>query len=211
MKIGVLGTGPVGNAVAGRLMGLGHDVTMGSRTADNEKLAEWMAATGGAGGTFADAARGAELVVLATSGTVAVDVLTAAQPADGTVVLDISNPLDFGRGFPPANFTGPWDSIGERLQTAFPTLKVVKSLNTVNNQLMVYPANLPGPHTMLVAGDDAAAKQAVTELLTTFGWTDILDLGGITGARGMEAYVLLWVQLYGAVGGHDFNIHVVRN
>lgn len=211
MKIGVLGTGPVGYALANRLRELGHDVSMGSRTADNERLVAWTAATGAPGGTFATAAQEAELLVLAISGSAVVDVLAAARPADGTIVLDVSNPLDFARGFPPALSTGAWDSIGERLQAAFPALRVVKSLNTVANSVMVRPDRLSGPHTMFVAGDDAAAKQTVTDLLRAFGWTDVLDMGGITGARGLEAYVLLWVQLYSAIGTENFNIHVLRN
>ncbi|HET7486419.1 MAG TPA: NAD(P)-binding domain-containing protein [Acidimicrobiales bacterium] len=216
MDIGVLGTGVVGQTLATKLVALGHTVTMGSRQAGNEKAVAWAASAGerGSEGTFADAAAGAELIVNATAGAASVDVLTAAGAANlaGKVVLDVSNPLDFSRGMPPTLSVCNTDSVGEQLQRAFPEARVVKSLNTVNCDVMVDPSIVPGPHTMFVAGNDDAAKAEVRSLLESFGWPpgDLLDLGDIVAARGMEMYLPLWLRLWGATGTGHLNVHVAR-
>lgn len=225
MRIAVLGTGMVGQALAGGLTRLGHAVTVGTRdpgatlarTAPdgmgNPPFAAWLADHADVAlTTYADAAAGAELVVLAGNGAAALDMLTAAG-ADhlaGKVVLDISNPLDFSAGFPPTLFVKDTDSLGEQVQAAFPDARVVKSLNTLTAPLMVEPGLLGAATTVFVSGDDAAAKASVTELLTGFGHTDVIDLGGIETARGTEMFLPLWLRTMGALGTGMFNISVVR-
>lgn len=215
MKIGILGTGSVGDAIASKLASLGHDVMMGSRTAGNEKAQAWVAKQGGSAkaGTFADAAAHGEWIFVCTAGNGTLDALAAAG-ADrlrGKIVVDVSNPLDFSKGMPPRLFTPQDDSLGEQVQRAHPEARVVKTLNTINANVMVDPARVPGDHDVFVAGNDAAAKAEVTTLLQSgFGWRCVVDLGGIESARLTEAHVLLWVKLWGVVGSPNFNIHVVR-
>jgi predicted dinucleotide-binding enzyme len=212
MKIGVLGTGSVGRAIATRLVEVGHDVTMGARDPANATAAEWAAGHGARGGDFAAAAAGAELVVNATAGAHSVEALAQAAPAAGTVVLDVSNALDHDSGFPPVLTVPYGDSLAERLQRAHPGVRVVKALNTMNGDVMVHPELVPGPHEVFVAGDDPAAKATVTALLRQFGWPAdaVLDVGDLTAARGLEAAVLFWVTLRMAVGHNRFNLHVAR-
>ncbi len=216
MKIAVLGTGMVGRTIASKLVDLGHEVTMGSRTTDNEAATAWAAAAGGGAshGTFADAAAGAELVLNCTAGAGSLEALGAAgeQNLAGKTLIDVANPLDFSHGMPPSLFVTGTDSLGEQIQRRFPTTKVVKALNTVNCDVMVDPARVPGDHDIFVCGDDEAAKAQVRDLLGTFGWPEdsIVDLGDISNARGTEGHLLLWLRLWGAVGSGDFNIKVVR-
>lgn len=212
MRIGVLGTGEVGQALGGRLVGLGHDVMMGARSADNEKVLDFAAKTGGRAGSFRDAAAHGELVIHCARGNSAIEVLTAAGAGNlsGKVVIDVSLPLDFSRGFPPGLSVAGFDSIGETIQRAFPDARVVKTLNTVNHRIMIDPGRLPGPHVMFVSGNDRAAKGQAMDLLRSFGWQQILDLGDITTARGTEQYLPLWARLYAALGTPEFNIAIVR-
>jgi 8-hydroxy-5-deazaflavin:NADPH oxidoreductase len=214
MKIGVLGTGAVGRRIATKLVELGHEVTMGSRSAENEALAEWLseAGDGARGGTFADAASTAELVFNCTSGEASLEALAAAGAENlaGKVLVDVANPLDFSQGTPPTLTVCNDDSLGERIQAAFPEARVVKTLNTMNNQVMTEPGRLPGAHNVFVCGEDANAKAAVGELLREFGWApeQIVDLGGIAAARGTEMYLPLWLCLMGSLGTADFNVQV---
>jgi predicted dinucleotide-binding enzyme len=215
MRIGIFGTGMVGQTVGAKLCALGHEVKLGSRTANNEKALEWVSKNGerASAGTFADAAAFGEMLFNCTLGTGSLDALRAAGASrmKGKVLVDVSNPLDFSKGMPPTLFTPNDDSLAERIQREFPETKVVKSLNTVNCQLMVDPSRVKGVHTMFVAGNDAGAKQMVTQLLTEqLGWKDVLDLGDISMARGTETYLLLWIRLWGALGTADFNVQVVR-
>jgi len=164
MKIGVLGTGMVGQAIAGKLAALGHEVKMGAREPGNEKAQAWAKSAGprASHGTFADAAAFGETVFHCALGTVALDVIAAAGAANlaGKVLVDVSNPLDFSQ-MPPTLFTGPADSLGERIQKAFRQARVVKDLNTVNAQVMVAPEKLPGDTDVFVWGNDANAKKRV--------------------------------------------------
>lgn len=213
MKIGVFGTGMVGSTIASKLVALGHDVKMGSRDANNEKAAAWAKQSGGSHGTFADAAKHGEVVFNCTNGRGAPEAMAAAGADNlgGKVVVDVSNPLDFSNGMPPSLFVGNTDSLGELLQRNFPDARIVKTLNTINANVMVDPARVAGgDHDVFVSGNDAAAKAQVTELLQSFGWKRITDLGDITTARGTEAYLALWIRLYGAVGTADFNVKVVK-
>jgi predicted dinucleotide-binding enzyme len=135
----------------------------------------------------------------------------AGEALSGKLLLDISNPLDFSKGMPPTLAVCNTDSLGEQIQRAFPALKVVKSLNTVNANLMVGPKTLAdGDHTMFVCGNDAGAKATVTALLQSFGWQDIVDLGDITSARGTEMYLPLWLRSWSAVKSPTFSIKLVR-
>ena len=217
LKIAVLGTGPVGRAVAGRLAELGHDVAVGTRdpdgTAGREEYAAWAAEhpTVRLSG-FAEAAGSADLVVNAGGGDVALGILEAAGDENlaGKVLLDISNPLDGSQGFPPTLFVKDDDSLAEMIQRAHPGARVVKSLNTMNNALMVDPQRLGEDTTVFVSGDDADAKATVTGLLRQLGHGDVIDLGGIETARGPEMWLPLWIRINLALGGNDFNIKVVR-
>lgn len=213
MKIAVLGTGMVGKAIGTKLAALGHEVRMGSRTADNEAAAAWAAGAGASHGTFADAAAFGEAVFNCASGAHTMDALRAAgeQNLAGKVLVDIANPLDFSQGFPPTLSVSNTDSLGEQVQRAFPAARVVKTLNTMNCNLMVDPSLLPGEHAVFLSGDDATAKGAVDGWLREwFGWRQVVDLGDISTARGTEAWLLLWVRLYGALGTPQFNVRIVR-
>lgn len=215
----------VGQALAGRLAELGHEVTVGTRDPQatlartepdqmgTPPFAAWQAQHPAVGlETFADAASGAELVVLAGNGAASLDMLAQAGADNlaGKVLLDISNPLDFSAGFPPSLFVKDTDSLGEQIQREFPELRVVKALNTLNASLMVEPKTLGETSTVFVSGDDAAAKTTVVELLTSFGHEDVIDLGGIETARGTEMMLPIWLRLMGALGTAQFNFKIVR-
>lgn len=213
MRIAILGTGTVGRTLAGRLAGLGHEVSVGTRDVEGTRARpEWTYAAP-ALTSFAGAAAGADLVVNASGGTVTMDVLTAAGAENlaGKVLVDVSNPLDFSEGFPPTLFVKDTDSLAEQVQLAFPSAKVVKTFNTMSAEVMVDPLSLAGgDHTIFVAGDDTDAKATVTGLLREFGWTDVLDVGDLQAARGLEMWLPLWLRLYGTLGTGSFNIKVVR-
>src|ERR1051326_6641326 len=165
MRIGVLGTGVVGQTIGRGLIGLGHQVTMGSRKANNENASKWAAdaGPGASAGTFADAAANAEIVFNCTAGEVSIEALrqAGAKNLAGKVLVDVSNPLDFSRGFPPTLSVCNTDSIGERIQREFPETKVVKSLNTMTSGVMVNPGLVAGEHDVFVSGNDTAAKSTV--------------------------------------------------
>ena len=210
MNIAVLGTGTVGKALARGLADAGHQVTIGTRDPDATRAREGDLPAPLA--TYADAAVGAEVVVNATNGQATLEVLRLAGAANlaGKVVADVSNPLDFSNGMPPTLSVKDTDSLGEQVQSAFPDARVVKTLNTMNADLMVDPGRLGRPSSVFVSGDDAEAKAVVTTLLTDLGHQDVIDLGGIDTARGPEMYLPLWLRLMGALGTVEFNIHVVR-
>ena len=196
MKIGVLGTGDVGKALANGFLATGHSVMMGSRSAANESAVEWQKEAGdnASVGTFADAAAYGELVVFATKGAANPEVVAAAG-ADkfaGKVVVDATNPLDLSAGYPDLAVKGD-DSGGETLQRLLPGAKVVKAFNIVNYSLMFRPDLPGGPPDMFIAGDDAQAKETVTQVLADFGWPAI-DLGPIRSARWLEGMCMAWVM-----------------
>ncbi len=213
MKIGVLGTGPVGQTIGSRLVQLGHDVMMGSRDAANPKAIAWAKEEGhhASFGTFANAAAFGETIFNCTLGTASMDALTQAGAAnlDGKVLIDTANPLDYS--------TETWtltvcntDSLAEQIQRTFPKARVVKSLNTVNCNVMVDPRKLSERTDIFVSGNDTEAKAVVITILRDwFGWKSIIDLGGIETARSVEMYVLLWQHLRNWSSSHRFNIRVV--
>jgi predicted dinucleotide-binding enzyme len=214
MRIGILGTGVVGKTLATRLTKLGHEVRMGSRTAGGDKARGWVKESGGKSseGSFADAAAHAEMVFNCTAGIASLEALktAGAQNLQGKILVDVSNSLDFSKGMPPTLAVCNTDSLGEQIQRAFPTAKVVKSLNTVTAALMVEPSLIPGVHTMFVSGNDAKAKAEVIDLLKTgFGWKEVMDLGDISAARAQEMYLALWLRLFTKLKTPNVNIHVV--
>lgn len=214
MRIGVLGTGMVGETIGGKLVSLGHEVKIGGRSATSEKGSAWAARVGDKGsyGAFAETAAFGELVFNCTKGEGSVDAVRAAKAGlEGKILIDVSNPLDFSGGFPPSLFVSGTDSLGERIQRELPATRVVKTLNTVNCELMVDASRAGGESDLFVSGNDADAKATVkTFLREQFGWTSIVDLGDITTARGTEAYLLLWVRLWGALKTADFNVRIVK-
>jgi len=172
---------------------------LGSRTPDRPELQKWKQTAGGkvSLGTFADAARHGELVVICSLGTAALEVLDHARPANlrGKVLIDTTNALDLSKGMPPGLFTGPADSLGERIQKKLPQAKVVKCFNIVPNPVMTHPTISGDRPTMMIAGNDRAAKEQVIAVLREFGWSGAIDLGGIEEARWLEALVPLWVRV----------------
>ena len=214
MRIGILGTGTVGQTIGTGLVQLGHDVKLGSRSATNEKAAKWVKGAGAHAtqGTFADAAVFGEMVFNCTGGMVSLDALRQAgeENLKGKPLVEVSNPLDFSRGFPPTMSVCNTDSVAEQIQRTFPDAKVVKALNTMTAGLMVNPAAVPGSHDLFICGNDADAKARVTELLRSFGWPGVLDLGDITGARGMEMILPIWLRLMGTLKTPMFNFHIAR-
>jgi predicted dinucleotide-binding enzyme len=225
MKFAVLGTGTVGRTIAARLAELGHEVTIGTRepaatlartevdSMGNTAYPDWAAQHPDIElAAFADAAAGAEIVVNATNGAASLEVLTLAGAANlaDKVLIDIANPLDFSQGMPPTLFVKDTDSLAEQIQRSFPAARVVKTLNTMNANLMVRPDSLPEASSVFVSSDDADAKATVTALLKTFGHVDVIDLGDLSTARGTELLLPVWVRLWAALGTPMFNFKIVR-
>src|SRR2546423_10578067 len=213
MRIGILGTGTVGQTIASKLVSLGHEVKLGSRTANNDKAAGWVksAGRGASQGTFADAAAFGEVLFNCTHGMASLDVLrlAGAKNLDGKVLVDVSNPLDFSKGMPPTLSVSNTDSLAEQLQREFPNARVVKSLNTMSCHLMVEPSKVPGDHVVFVAGNDAAAKSQVTDILKKwFGWKNVIDVGDISAARGLEMILPLWLRPMGTFKWANFNFAI---
>jgi 8-hydroxy-5-deazaflavin:NADPH oxidoreductase len=214
MRIGVLGTGDVGSRLATKLVSLGHEVKMGSRTAQNPKGEEWAKANGpsASAGTFADAAKFGEVVFNCTVGAASLEALkqAGANNLAGKVLVDVANPLDFSKGMPPTLTVCNTDSLAEQIQRAFPGAKVVKALNTMGNQVMVNPGIVPGEHDTFVCSNDPQAKAKVVEILHAFGWKSPIDLGDITAARGLEMVLPIWVRLMVTLKIRDFNFKIAR-
>lgn len=194
-KVGILGSGDVGQALGRGFAKHGWDVMLGTR--DPKKLEAWAMETKGKVGSFADAAKHGDPVVLALDGEGTDNALAMAGPANfaGKLVLDATNPLDFSKGMPPGLFVGTTDSLGERVQRKLPGAKVVKCFNTVSNIKMIDPVFKEGRPRMFIAGDDADAKKRTEALLRELGWPGVVDAGGIDGARWLEAMVPLWVRV----------------
>jgi len=223
MKVGIIGSGVVGQTLGGKLCALGHDVIIGTRDPgklDDKKnmagsLREWLAQTGNKGrvGTFAEAAAHGDLLIVATHGDVSVDALrmAGADKVGAKVLIDTGNELDFSKGMPPRVLASQDQCLAERIQAAFPNLKVVKCFNTIGAPVMVAPKALKdGEHTLFISGNDAGAKAEVKKLVQSFGWSDVLDLGDVSTARGSEMYMAMWLRLWGATGTGMLNIKVVR-
>jgi predicted dinucleotide-binding enzyme len=226
VKIAVLGTGTVGRTMASRFADLGHDVTIGTRDPEatlarsepdamgNPPFSTWAADHSQVPLVpFAEAAEQAELVINATNGGVSLEVLAQAGADNlaGKVLIDIANPLDFSQGFPPTLLVKDTDSLGEQIQRAFPTVRVVKTLNTMTAALMAEPVLAAGgDHSVFVSGNDEAAKKTVVGLLRELGHTDVIDLGDLSTARGAEMLLPIWLRLMGALGTPMFNFKIAR-
>src|SRR5262245_42542309 len=217
MKIGILGTGMVGNALGTKLVSIGHQVFMGSRTADSDAGRQWLNIVGDKAkiGTFADAAGFGEIVLDCTNGANSLPALRQAGAANlrGKILIQVGNPLDMSKGMPPTLTVCNTDSLGEQVQREFPEVRVVKALNTVNCEIMIAPSRLAGEHDLFICGNDTGGKREVAGLLSEwFGWkpANIIDLGDISNSRGTEMFLPLWVRLWGVLGTPHFNVHVVR-
>jgi len=226
MKIGMLGTGMVGQILAAKLTELGHDVMIGTRSVVDSKartgknnwgqpeFGDWYKEHSHIKlGTFAEAAAHGEWILNGTTGHGTLPALRSAGAAlDGKIMIDISNPLDFSKGFPPTLSVSNTDSLGEQIQREFPNAKVVKTLNTVNAYVMVAPKSLGnGDHTLFVCGNDADAKAQVTAFLRReFGWEQIIDMGDITNSRATEGLLPIWIRLMGVFGTPMFSFKVVK-
>lgn len=227
MNIGVLGTGVVGQTLAAKLSDLGYQVAIGTRDPAKTLAKKEPNQYGGPPfsewqknhqkvklGTFAEAAKFGETLFVCTNGTGTMDALKHAKSENfkGKTVIDITNPLDFSKGMPPT-LLPQWsntNSLAEEIQKAFPEANVVKSLNIVNCEVMVNPKKTGGDPTMFVAGNDEKAKEQVKTILKQFGWSDIIDVGDITAARGMEMLVILWVRIWTATRNGYFGWKIVR-
>lgn len=216
MKIGILGTGSVGETVGSKLVELGHEVMMGSRTANNEKAIAFADKQKGkaTAGTFADAAGFGELIFNCTAGSGSIDALTMAGENNlkEKIIVDIANPLDFSKGMPPSLSIVNTRSLGEEIQNTFPHARVVKALNTMWCGIMVNPGMIgDGDHHTFLSGNDTSAKEKVKSILKSFGWVEenIIDLGDITSARGTEMFLPLWLRIWGATNNGAFNIKIV--
>ena len=215
MQIGILGSGLTAQTIGSKLVSLGHEVMLGSRDEANPSAVVWAKDQGQHAlyGTFMNAAAFGEIIFNCTLGSASLAALNQAgvENVSGKVLIDTANPID--------RSTDRWtltvsntDSLGEQIQRAFPEAKVVKTLNTVNANVMVDPAKLLEQTHVFVSGDDIEAKAVVVRILRDwFGWKQIIDLGGIETARGAEMYVLLWHNLRNAISSQRFNIKVVTS
>ncbi len=215
MNVGILGSGAVGMSLGEGFARTGHNVKLGSRTPDKPELREWRAKTKGkvSTGTFADAAAHGDAIVLCSLGAAAEAVIDLAGPKhfDSKVVIDVTNPLDFSKGMPPGLFVGTTDSLGERIQRKLPKAKVVKCFNIVNNRTMIHPEMKEGLPDMLIAGNDDGAKRQVAGILKELGWGEPIDIGGIDGARWLEALTALWVRAATTIGSWSIAFKVLRS
>ena len=216
MQIGVLGSGITAQTIGSKLIQLGHEVMLGSRDEANANAVSWARDVGNQHalyGTFMNAASFGEIIFNCTLGSASLDALeqSRAENLNGKILIDTSNPLD--------RSTDQWsltvcntDSLGEQIQRIYPETRVVKTLNTVNANVMVDPAKLVEQTHVFVSGDDIEAKATVVRILRDwFGWKQIIDLGGIETSRSVEMYVLLWHSLRNAISSQRFNIKVVTS
>src|SRR5688500_9830629 len=222
MKIGIIGSGEVGRKLADGLLDLGHQVKIGTRDISKKEVVEWIdkhrkkgdkAAENASVGDFAEAAAfGDDLIVLCTSWSGTSNAIKMADPGNmtGKVVIDTTNPLDFSQGPPPRMAVGATESAGEINQRLLPGAKVAKALNLVANPHMVHPDFPGGLPTMFICGNDEQAKKMVTEsMLTPFGW-EIIDIGGLEGARLLEPLAMLWITYYFRTGSGDHAFKLLR-
>ncbi len=212
MKIGVLGTGMVGQSIGSKLVSVGHDVHMGARDKTNRKASAWAGRHGmhANSGSFADAAKFGEVIFNCTSGLHSLEALEAAGKSNlhKKIIIDVANPLQYIPGHAPILSVSNTDSLGEQIQRAFPDSRVVKTLNTMSANVMVDPSRVQGAHTVFVSGNNSAAKKVVFDILKQFGWSEqsVIDLGGIETARGVEMSLPLWLSTWRVFGTTDFNL-----
>lgn len=199
MKVAILGSGDVGQALAKAFKSEGHEVMLATRDTKSDKAKAIKDVQGIQVQTFAEAAKWCELAVLCSLWTAIDDVIELIGPSNlkDKVVIDVTNPLDFSKGMPPSLLIGTNDSAGEEVQRKLPQAKVVKALNSVGNAHMYKPQFGSTPPTMFYCGNDKGAKEVVHTILLSFGWAPV-DIGDITGSRELEPLCVLWVK-YGMV------------
>jgi predicted dinucleotide-binding enzyme len=210
MKVGIIGSGVVGQTLAAGFLKHGHQVEIGTR--DPAKLKDWSAKNPGAAvKSFAEAAAFGDLVVLAVGGEVARQALTliGSSTLQGKTVIDACNPIGGG---PPVNgvlpfFTPQNQSLMEQLQKAYPSAHFVKAFNSVGSGQMVNPEFASGRPTMFICGNDEDAKKTVAQILDQFGW-DTEDMGAIEAARPIEALCMLWC--IPGIGKNDWSPHAFK-
>jgi 8-hydroxy-5-deazaflavin:NADPH oxidoreductase len=224
MKIGILGSGMVAQIIGPKLLEEGDEVMISSRDITKEKrnfpsAKEWQIQQKNKGlnahaGSFAEAAVFGDLVINCTSGAHSIEALTKAGKSNlrDKILLDLANPLDFSKGTPPSLTIANTNSLGEEIQKTFPDVKVVKTLNMINAEVMINPRGIDGEHDLFICGNDENAKSMIkNEILEKrFHWKNIIDLGDLSAARGMEAYLILWVRLMNKLGTANFNIHIQK-
>ncbi len=210
-RVGVLGSGVVGQVLGAGFAGRSHDVMMGTRDPKSDKVTAWVKKTKrAAAGTFAEAAAFGDILVLATLGSAAADAIRLAGEANfaGKVVIDATNPLDFSTGRPQM-YVGTTDSAGERIQRALPKAKIVKAFNSVGNAHMIDPDFPGGPPDMFIAGNDEDAKKTVAALCESFGW-GVIDVGGIEASRWLEALAMVWIAFGFKTNSWDHAFRLLR-
>lgn len=214
MKVGILGSGDVAKALGTGFVTLGDSVRLGSRSADNPSATDWAKGTNGKGstGTFEDAAKFGELLVLATLGVATGNAIRLAGPShfDGKVVIDATNPLNMSADGPPSLAIGLTTSAGEENQKALPRAHVVKAFNIVNNSSFFRPKFPHGAPDMFICGNNPAAKKTVEKVLHDFGWASVIDIGGIEGARELESLCILWVKSALTLGSFNIAFELLR-
>jgi predicted dinucleotide-binding enzyme len=212
VKIGMLGSGVVGQTLGAGLVLHGHEVKMGTRTPSSDKVQGWAAKTGrgASAGTFAEAAAFGDMAILATSwdGTEEAVRFAGAKNLAGKVLIDATNPLDFSQGAPPRLTVPPAGSAGAQVQQWLPGVKVVKAFNSVGNQHMVDPKFPDGAPDMFICGDDSDAKQRVASFLHSIGWANVVDVGNITASAYLEALAMIWIAVFFQTqsGNHAFKL-----
>lgn len=210
MRVGILGTGNVGQALGRGFANSGHQVMMGSRDPAQEKVRAWVETTGGtaSAGKLAEAAAFAELAVLATvwEGTANAIKLAGPENLAGKIVIDPTNPLDFSGGMPPKLAVGHTNSGGEEVQRLLPDAYVVKAFNSVNFQHMINPQFPGGPPDMFICGNNPQAKKSVAAIIQEFGWS-VIDSGGIEASRYLEPLAMVYIlHFFGTGGNYAFKL-----
>lgn len=226
MNITILGTGVVGRTHATKLVELGNTVFMGTQDPAKTMKQDKQDAMGNPPFPvwnkdnqkvqllpFSEAASKGDIIFEALHGEIAVEVLKSLEKElEGKILVDISNPLDFSKGFPPTLFVENTDSLGERIQNALPKTKVVKTFNTLTAALQVEPNMLAnGTHDIFISGNDADAKKRVMKIQKSYGWKNIIDLGDISTSRGTEMLMPFWLRMMGALNTPIFNYKIVQN
>ncbi len=213
MKIAILGSGTVGQTLGMGFAGFGHTVRMGSRTPKSDKVTGWIRRAGGlaSAGTYAEAAAFGQMAVLAPPWSAAQEVIRLAGPENlvGKTVIDVINPFLYASEGPPSLALGLTDSAGEQVQRWLPRSDVVKAFNIVGPPHMVLPMFPSGPPDMFICGNDSTAKETVASSLKDFGW-QVVDIGGIEGARLLEPLALLRVVYGMKTGSWDHAFKLLR-
>jgi len=209
MKIGILGTGIVGRTLASKFASEGNDVMIGTRSVNdtmakvkpdgmgNPPFKEWQKQNQKVKlGTFTDAVKFGELILLATFGDVTKNAIELAGKENfkSKVVVDTTNPLDFSKGVPPRFSVTLDNSLGEQIQNYIPDAKVVKAFNSIGAHIMPNPKREEGDPDFFLAGNDEAAKKQISEIVTKWGWKSVTDLGDISQAFWLEALAMIWIN-----------------